>query len=378
MPFCYSPWTNVDISPTGYISPCCKFQIRHYTQKFNIQNQTLTEYSDSNLIKQIKQEFVNGQWPAGCERCRIEEENNIASKRQLDHIRWKELYNNYNLQDKEFITASIAFGNTCNLACITCAPHSSSRWQKEHREIYNVDVQPFHFYKKNFVEDFAKSARHIVHIDIPGGEPFLSGVKEQKELLEHYINIGQAQHMTLHYTTNATVFPDSRWWELWQHFQEIDLQISLDGVGNRAEYIRFPCNWNEVTEHVTRYIDKEKLISNFRLSVSHTVSAFNIFYLNEFFDWIQTIKLPRPWLGRVHTPFHLRPSVWPSTAKDFIIDKLSTSKYADVQQWATLINNSDDSKYFDQFKQYVQTHDTYRKLSFSNTFPEITKFIDER
>ena len=36
MPFCYSPWTNIDIDPQGTMAPCCKFQKQYYDQQFNI------------------------------------------------------------------------------------------------------------------------------------------------------------------------------------------------------------------------------------------------------------------------------------------------------------------------------------------------------
>ncbi len=151
MPFCYSPWTNIDISPQGDITPCCKFQAQYYDQKFNIQTQTIKQYAESEFITLLKQEFQQGGWPQGCERCRIEEENNIKSKRQLDYDRWHEYYQHRNINNLKFITASVAFGNTCNLTCITCNPYSSSRWQQEYRTITGADIKPYHFYKEKFV-----------------------------------------------------------------------------------------------------------------------------------------------------------------------------------------------------------------------------------
>ena len=120
MSFCYSPWTNVDLSPTGYASPCCKFQ--GPTPVYS----TLDEYASSKFLEDIKQDFKNGDWPDGCIRCKTEEQNNIESKRQLDYQRWEHHYESYDLECNQFITASIAFGNTCNLKCITCSPTSSS------------------------------------------------------------------------------------------------------------------------------------------------------------------------------------------------------------------------------------------------------------
>jgi MoaA/NifB/PqqE/SkfB family radical SAM enzyme len=375
MPFCYSPWTNIDISPQGEITPCCKFQKQYYDQRFNIQTHSISDYSNSKLVNDVKQEFQQGTWPVGCERCRIEESNGIESKRQLDYARWKNHYDSYDLTDSKFITTSIAFGNTCNLKCITCSPHSSSRWQKEYRELYGKDIPHFKFYKKNFVNEFIAQAPSIVHLDIPGGEPFLSGTTEQKELLAYYIEHNRAGNISLHYTTNLTVFPDSEWWDLWKHFKEVDIQLSIDGVGARYEYIRYPAAWNDVLINAENYIKKQKESHNIKLSVSHTVSAYNIFYLDEFFSWCHTIGLPRPWAGRVHNPVHMRPEVWPESVAMIIINQLNSSQHADVQTWAKLMKNANCGNQFDQFRVKLHEHDLYRGTNFAKVFPELSNFV---
>jgi hypothetical protein len=230
-------------------------------------------------------------------------------------------------------------------------------------------------YKNEFVQGFVDYAPGIIHIDIPGGEPFLSGVAEQKQLLAHYIQTGQAKDISIHYTTNVTIHPDSEWWDLWQHFKEIDMQLSIDGVGQRYEYIRYPADWNTVLKNVNQYLQQQTSRNNLRLSVSHTVSAYNIYYLDEFVSWCYTIGLPRPWIGRVHNPNFMRPSVWPKPVRDIIISKLTSSKDPDVKQWAELIRNTDDSNLFSEFKEKMQKHDEYRALSFAQTFSELANYI---
>lgn len=366
MPFCYSPWTNIDISPQGDIAPCCKFS--GSVPKYS----TLFEYSTSAFLANIKQDFAQNAWPVGCERCRIEEENNISSKRQLDQERWQQHYDSYSLDSDQFITASVAFGNTCNLKCITCGPYSSSRWQSEYRDLYDINILPLKFYKKDFVTEFVAQAPGIVHLDVPGGEPFLSGVAEQQQLLQHYVDSRQAANITLHYTTNATVMPDTEWWQLWSHFKEVEIQLSIDGVGARFEYIRYPANWQQVSANVAEYVSRQDQI---RLSVSHTVSAYNIYYLDEFFSWCYNQQLPRPWLGRVHTPVHMRPTVWPKSVRAAIAEHLNNSNWTDVKNWAGLLNNGDDSNHFELFREKLHQHDQYRKLNFSNTFPELALYI---
>ena len=374
MPFCFAPWSNVDISPVGDISPCCKFLTGKYNQKFNIDKHTIEQYRNSDFLQLVQQQFETGQWPAGCTRCQIEEENNIESKRQLDFARWQQHYSDYNLKQDSFITASIAFGNTCNLTCITCTPYNSSRWRREYQTVYFKDIKNFHFYKDSFVKDFVESAPHVIHIDIAGGEPFLSGIREQKELLQYCITTNQASNITLHYTTNVTVWPDSEWWELWQHFKEIDMQLSIDGIGQRYNYIRYPADWEELQLNLQKYLGCQTL-PNFRLSVSHTVSAYNIYYLDEFFAWCYSTGLPTPWLGRVHTPAHMRPAVWCKDSRKLIVDKLKTSQYPEVQTWAGLIENTNDSEHLQDFKRYLHEHDNYRDINFKQTFPELGKYV---
>ena len=375
MPFCYSPWTNIDISPSGHVAPCCKFQTQHYSEKFNISSHNLESYTNSQMIQKIKSEFLEGQWPAGCERCQIEEQHNIQSKRQLDYIRWENHYRDFDISKEKFITASVAFGNTCNLKCITCGPSSSSKWHQEYAEIYGKNVTPIKFYKKDFVEEFVNQSPNIIHLDVPGGEPFLSGVTEQQQLLQYYVDSGQSKNITLHYTTNATVWPNLDWWNLWQHFQEVDIQLSIDAVNDRYEYIRYPADWNTLVSNVSKYLTQQQICNNIRLSVSHTVSAYNIYYLDEFFRWCQTVGLPTPWLGRVHNPLHMRPTVWPAPIRKKIYEKLCSSQHPDVVIWGNMVNQVDDSKYYSAFIEKLYQHDQYRNLNFKKTFPELAPYI---
>lgn len=373
MPFCYSPWTNLDIDPAGTITPCCKFQRKYYHETFNINHDSIMQYLDSDFLRSVKTDFEQDRWPAGCERCSFEEQNNIPSKRQLDWDRWNQHYENYDLSKSNFLTASVAFGNTCNLKCITCSSYSSSRWQQEYREIYGIDHPHVKFYRQDFVERFTKLAPGLMHLDVPGGEPFVGGVPEQQQLLQHYIDSGQASYITLHYTTNGTVFPDLSWWKLWSHFKEVDLQLSIDGVAARYEYIRFPASWSTLVANVDQYLQVTQ--DNFKISVSHTVSAYNVYYLDEFFAWCYNVGLPRPWVGRVHTPVHMRPTVWCEPARRLIVEHLNTSQYADVKSWAQLIADNNDSEHFDEFKNKLYLHDQYRKLDFASTFAELAVYI---
>lgn len=374
MPFCFAPWTNIDISPQGDISPCCKFRYDQYQAGVpNLHTHTLHQYSAGSVLKSVQADFLQDRWPQGCERCRIEEENQVASKRQLDYQRWNTIYDKHDLNRSYTLTASVAFGNTCNLSCITCGPYSSSRWHNEYTQIYGKQIRPNHFYRQNFANDFFKSAPDLQHLDIPGGEPFISGVHEQQALLQLYRQSGQSRSMSLHYTTNAMVFPDSQWWEIWQDFDKVDIQLSIDGLDQRFEYIRYPASWSQLLHTLQRYRTEIVSRPNMQISISHTVSAYNIYYLGEFLEWCHAQQLPRPWLGRVHTPQHMRPTIWPLLVRQRIADHLRTYALPDANTWADMIEHNDDSDQYHEFLVRCRQHDNYRALDFVKTFPEIAK-----
>lgn len=375
MPFCYAPWTNIDITEQGKLAPCCKFRHdEHGIPALDIQNTSLEQYQNSSVVQQVKRDFENNRWPAGCVRCRIEEENNIASKRMLDRERWQTHYAQYNRKQDGYLTASIALGNTCNLTCVTCNAYSSSRWQREYKQLTGVNIKPIHFYRDNFVDEFLRECSNIKHIDFGGGEPFLTARHQHQQLLEQLIAQGRSREMTLHYTTNGTVYPEDTVWRLLDQFASVEIQFSLDGVGDRFEYIRYPAKWDQVQATVERFLNNGQ--PNQTLSVSHTVSAFNVRYLDEFLTWCQTVGLPKPWLGRVHEPDCLQPTVWTEQAVAAIVAHLNTSRHFDCRIWARLLQTNSHTDQFDDFCNRIRFFDQSRGTNFAKTFPELHEYVD--
>jgi MoaA/NifB/PqqE/SkfB family radical SAM enzyme len=373
MPFCYAPWTNIDINPQGSILPCCKFKAKEYNVEYNLKKDSLNSYLNSGFLKEIKFEFEQGIWPKGCSNCQTEEQFQIPSKRQLDFERWKNNYENYDLSSNKILTASVAFGNTCNLKCITCNSYSSSLWQAEYEKIYGKRFTHVKFYSNNLVDDLLQHSPELIHIDIPGGEPFISGIKQQQYLLSKLVETNRAKDISLHYTTNVTNFPDQLWWNLWANFKNVDIQLSIDGIGKRYEYIRFPANWENTQKNVEKYLQVSA--KNLQLSVSHTISAYNIYYFDEFLNWASHVNLPTPWIGTVFRPAHMKPAVWPLAIKNQIIRHLQKSKHTQVKHWIDLLSNTDDSDQFEMFIEKTKQHDNYRRLNFADTFPELANLL---
>ncbi len=373
--FCHAPWTNLEILPNGDILPCCKFQNSDYDEKFNIRTNTIEEFRNSKFLYEVKNQFEQNQWPPGCTRCRLEEDIGVSSKRILDHNRWQQYYQDYDLLSDEILTVSMALGNTCNLKCIMCNPYASSLWAREYQDIYGIKINNLNKIRKDVISDIVQFAPNLVHVDFHGGEPFLSNIDDHLNILDRYISLGQSANISIHYTTNGTLFPDQQFWQRLVNFKHVDIQLSIDGVGNRFEYIRYPAKWSTLEQNVRRYQQQQQIMPTLQLSVAHTLSAFNIYYLEEFYQWCEHIGLPKPWIGRLHRPEHLRPTVWIGDARQHIVNKLKSADTIDLGPWVDLFNSYDDSTRFDKFLQFIQTHDNYRKLSFVNTFSDLAQFI---
>jgi len=353
--------------------PCCKF--KQSPDVLNITKHSIEDYRNSPMLESVKTDFVNGQWPAGCERCQIEESVGVKSKRQLDYDRFKHEYDSYDFNNNQLLTASIAIGNVCNLKCIMCNPYASSKWQKEYNDIYNVKIPSIERVRQDLIDTLVEIAPGLIHIDIHGGEPFLSNIDQHHALLDHYIQSGQAHNISIHYTTNGSTWPSQECLEKWPNFKEIDLQLSIDGVGKRYEYIRYPADWATLQNNVKRFLEYQTKNINFKISVSCTVSAYNILYLDELIGWCQSVGLPTPWMGKLHNPEPLRPTVWADPARTYIIDSLNKSQYNEVIKWANLLESTDDSALFNEFKTRTQVHDQYRGLCFTSVFPELATYI---
>ena len=378
MTFCHNPWTNLEVTPKGVMQPCCKFRNEAYDDKpLTIANNSISQYLQSTVLQQVKQDFNAGNWPKGCESCRLEENNGMSSKRTMDYTRWQKEYDAYNFESNEFLIGALAFGNTCNIKCITCRPGSSSRWVKEYKDIYNIHVEPYRFNEDQFVNDFFDHSPNIIHMDIGGGEPLLSGAPQQRRLLSEYVSTGQSKNIVIHYNTNGTIFPDDEWWKLWDNFKQVEMQISLDGVGPKFEYIRYLAKWDEVVKNVRKYQIHSIRRPNFKISISHTLSAYNIYYLDEFFDWCDSYHLPEPWVGIVHKPEHMSPAVWTGPARQAIIDHLQSSKRQSVRTWSNYIINHDETAHYREFIKKLVEHDRYRGLNFKTTFPEMAQYLNE-
>ena len=365
--FCKLPWQGLDISQQGEFKPCCKYNR-------SIAN-TLDEYIASDKLSELKTAFINGEKPEGCSRCWQDEAANILSKRQLTA---ESYLADTACFDNSIKVVGFAFGNICNLECRYCGGYSSSKWNTTAIQlspiIPNIPIfKSSSFYKdEDLMNKIALMTKSATYIEFSGGEPFYSGVAEHKHYLKMLLD-NSPHCKTLQYITNVTTFPDQELIELWSHFKEVIIQLSLDGIEKQFEYMRFPAKWNIVYANIKQYQLTQTSMPNLRLSISHTVGILNVYHVTDFIKWCITEKLPRPYLGMVTKPNYFCIRNLPNQVKENIKEKLSGNRVDNISYMMepatedfTTIRNL-----------WITEVDKLRLQSYSEYFPEFAHILYE-
>jgi MoaA/NifB/PqqE/SkfB family radical SAM enzyme len=308
---------GLDISAQGEFRPCCKY--------VNPVATNLKDYQNSQTLIDLKESFLKGEKPLECRRCWHDEEVGHTSKRLQD---WKYIFNEVVPDLTKTRILMFPFGNSCNLACRTCDSHSSSTWIKESKKLQahipDIKIYKHHrFYKdKELIDQIKELSSNVTDIYFPGGEPFITGIDEHLDFLDHLIT-QNSKNITLHYITNATVFPSDQFWQRWNKFNAIKIQLSIDGLGKHFEYNRWPASWDQVQGNIKSYQSKKAVTSNLVLTVSHVVSVFTIYYFPEFFKWCLQNKFNHPYVSILYNPIMYDIRVLPASVKTAIRNKLS-------------------------------------------------------
>ena len=168
-------------------------------------------------------------------------------------------------------SATFDSGSVCNLACVTCGPDASTRWQRE----LGMPIVPGN--SKHIDPEIVQRAQKMTGVVICGGEPMLNF--SSQTMLK---NLNSDQNVRVHF--NGTVLPKPEFMEQSVRFKHIKYCLSIDGVGKRFEYLRWPAQWSQVVDNIQWLWHNAP--DKVEFAVSITRSQLNQHYLEEITDWI--------------------------------------------------------------------------------------------
>jgi MoaA/NifB/PqqE/SkfB family radical SAM enzyme len=288
--FCVMPWVGIATHPTGGYRPCCWINNVPEDKFFG----TVEEFKNSVYLKKMKREMLEGKYPKICNKCQREEEAGVKTSRRVRHNEvFSHLIPDILEVDHGMQFVDIRLTNVCNLGCVMCNPNASSFLKKEalaHPEnttTENLDIAAmsgdkivFNGYDEADIEDLIEMVTPTSQLYFAGGEPGMT--KSVFMFLERMIERGINKDVKLLINSNFQI-ANPRWFELLSNFKGV-IMPSLDGVGIRAEFVRYPCNWASVEASIRDFKQK---CPDFIIRIAPAVSVLNLFGLPDLFKFVR-------------------------------------------------------------------------------------------
>jgi MoaA/NifB/PqqE/SkfB family radical SAM enzyme len=364
--FCILPWAGIETRTDSRACVCCVMQ--EPIEDVDLRVNTISDAWNSQHLAEIRQSFLTGTARESCSNCWHEENSGIVSRRQQELYRYKDRITDL-LATHDYPTyVDLKLGNICNSKCRICTSFASSKWAKEQIDQGSVSAKDHlirgRWPRENtkFWQDLENNIEHITSIDMFGGEPLM--IQEHIRVLERCVEKGVANNISLSYNTNGTIYnPDLI--AIWKEFKEVQLLFSIDGIGERFNYLRYPGLWNEVEANIHRYKKHTKI------GLFCTISAFNIWYIPEVCDWAAA-ALPDVDLhfNKVFEPKHYSTKCLPVNVKQRVREHLQKNNhYEKIRPWVDFMF-TEDYDCWDEHIAQRNASDNYRGESYAATFKE--------
>lgn len=332
---CMAPYRNVYIN-NGKARPCCWYERRELSNKV----ENLIDIVDVFQSEEFDKAREN---PTGCWKCQMHEEQGGKSHRML--------WNEREVDDgvAKLTDLDIYMGNLCNLACVSCSSYNSSKWIAEEQKIFGVA-------QKDKQDDIDinlswELVKDLKRIKLAGGEVTI--MPHHVEFLKQLIAFDVAKNITLVYIVNNTTDP-RQFKELFSHFKKVEFILSVDGIGEVSDYVRYHSKWSELDANIKHTIDM-----GISVSVNCVTSVLNVYHLPELLDW---------WNNRgeiffrlLDYPEQLSIKVLQAQDRKIVVDKL-----APYEEFNYIINVLENANYgnWEKFTTWIDKVDAHRKNSF--------------
>ena len=441
--FCVLPWIHFATRPNGDMRLCCNSNssgagfdheiglVKNETGRpANFGTETPMSAWNNEYMRSVRTTMMEGNIPSSCNKCFDEEHKGVVSKRMWETGTWLEdgidipellaqTHEDGTVPD-QLVYLDLRLGHTCNLKCIMCSPHDSSQWVGDHKKVFPLfqhpelktqmswDKKSFNnFWHENpdFWKEMYAQIPNLKQVYFAGGEPLL--IKEHKTFLEEIIRQGYADKILVRYNTNGLLVNDEII-ELWKKFKKVKVGFSIDAVGERNWYIRYPSEWSTIEKNLHRL---DNTPDNIHVSIATAIQILNIKHLADFARWKVTQNFKKINFGNVtggiqagggifnmhllYIPTFLSIRCLPESDKAEVrrsFAELANWLHENYRQdedfwkhnpygwrrWQAVLDFMDAEDHTDllpAFKEYISIMDSQRTLNFKEIFPELTHLL---
>jgi len=363
--FCVAPFVNLSTTNNGKVRLCCQSKT---LDKLHVNKHSLEDIWHGTEYQRVREQFLNNEWPKECITCKTNEDKNIPSRRDFENRKWT------SIEKKPYPTKPIDFpwavdlrlGNLCNLKCVMCTPDNSNSWYDEfenfkHLQFFKKDENvrwPFH---ASFLDNYAEWISKVKVLYFSGGEPLL--IKKHREIIEFLIEKDLAKNIILWYDTNAT-YIDQTWIDMWSRFEEVNLNLSIDGGKEVNEYIRYPINHDSLLENYKLLSTSSK---NIKVRLQIAVGALNIFEINKIRKYSTEFNfLPNFNVSIVFWPSFMTLDALPQSVIDQVAQQYENDSNERVKNMTK--NLKHDPQKLKELKEYLEKIDQLRNLNHRTCF----------
>lgn len=374
---CPLPWTHLEVDVNGGASPCCLY--KGNVPGVKVYEQTLKSIQQGNYMESLREQFRNGERPAGCANCWAEEDAGKTSKRMNSIYKMQKNLADWTPNSEPSLKfIDFKLGNVCNLKCRICGSWSSSKWAQEELDygenpVAKKNLQEGGWPKKHpqFFEDVKQDLAEAEFFEFTGGEPFM--IKNHFKILEHCVEKGFAKHQDIHYNTNGTQLPSQEIFDLWKHFKRVEIAFSIDDVGEQFEYQRHPADWKEVNQNLTEF--KKRKTDNMEFQICSTINIFNIFNLAKLNLWVRQFAPKFFYVNTCFDPDVFNVQTLPKRVKDIV--NIRYGELKDFEGTLRYMNSADrDSEHIRiARKKRILLADKYRNENFAEVFPLLNNIL---
>lgn len=441
--FCALPWIHMATRPNGDMRLCCNANSsgagtdheiglvkNEKGVPANFGRETPKEAWNNEYMRSVRTAMMEGKVPSSCQKCFDEESKGVVSKRLWEAGTWlnegidfKELLENTDSDGTvpdNLYYLDFRLGHTCNLKCIMCSPHDSSQWVADHKKVYplfqhnelkkqmNWGRKEFNnFWHENpeFWKQIYEQIPNLKQVYFAGGEPLM--IREHKLFLEEIIRRGYADKILVRYNSNGLLVDDEII-DLWTKFKRVKFAVSIDAVGDRNHFIRFPTDWNTLTKNL-RKLDNTP--DNIQVSLATAIQILNIKHLPDLAKWkieqdFKKINFENNIDGvqagggivnmhLLYIPTFLSIKCLPEEDKREVRERfarLANWLYENYRQdkdfwkdnpygwkrWQAVLDFMDSENHthlLPAFREYIERMDTLRNTDFKSVFPELAHLL---
>jgi len=435
--FCVAPWMTLNIRQDGQVSPCC---VCEYVYG-DINKKSLWEIWNDEPIRKFREGMINGTPHKNCEVCYNNQAAGKSSMRedtirnlwtpmgdqyQIDNFKERFLTNttseymddyimeisesshprrggevdvrnfvyqtndDYSVNEPGFIFWDLKLSNKCNFKCRMCSWTASSSFELEQ---FGKISGKWNAAEKTY-EEVEPYLGVVEHLYFSGGESII--IDEHWKIMDKLIELDRNNKVTVAYNSNFSnlVYKGRHIFDLWDEFnREMQVHISVDGVGARGELIRKGFKWDRFVSHAEQFRERFKSKEHtHQLHFDCTVQALNIFDITTLHRYLYDSGLMRnvDWffLNFLQTPREM--SVWildkktKEAAKEnirnhinnFLIPNKSVICLEFYESLLTYIDLYQEQKLIPKFLDSMRRFDKLRDENIIETFPEFQRIWD--